>query len=142
MLSGALPTCNNFALRTGSLPPRSESLNWDTISLRSAIISDQLHFPHANIALTDREYSNNAVDSHTNYPLSIFSASATNDLYTDVDGGLLTKSYKLGTGTPVPAYKCLISTSRNQVPGGEGNSSDTVQVPRELLKRCECQGRE
>lgn len=35
MLSGALPTCSNLALSTGSPAPSSESLNWDIISRRS-----------------------------------------------------------------------------------------------------------
>ena len=35
MLFGAAPTFSNLVLRTGSLPPSSDSLNWDTISRRS-----------------------------------------------------------------------------------------------------------
>ena len=86
------------------------------------------------ISPTDRENSDDAIDSHPNYPLTLFLVQTRNDLHPDMNYPLA-KTNNLRPSPPVPANECLVCARGDEVFGGE---RDAVQVAGELLKRCEC----
>ena len=96
MLSGAFPTLSNLALRTGSAPPNSESLNWEIISLLAFKCNNYLEpaILSNNPLRTNGEDTDNAINSNTDYPFSGFSGTR---YYLDanIDRCLLTKTNDL-----------------------------------------------
>ena len=143
MLSGARPTCANLALRTGSPPPNSLSLNCETISLRSEAHRETPQPTRMkNSQLTDREDTNNPIDSHTNDPLALVlpaGSSRADNLHPNVDGRLLAEAHDLRARAPVPAHEGLVGAGGDEVLGRERDGADAVEVACELLEGCECE---
>lgn len=91
---------------------------------------------------TDREHSDNAVDGHTNHPLSLVRASSPDDLHTNVDSRLLPEAHDLAARTPVPTHQCLIRSRRDEVLGRQCNGTNTIEMSSELLEGREGERRE
>ena len=125
MLSGALPTLTSLALTTGSLPPSSESLNCDIISLlatqallEQAGMSDKEVSANANADKrsphTDGENSHNSINGDTHDTLSGLEI-ASDYLNTNIDRSLLTKSYNFRARSPIPADERLVRSSGDKI---------------------------
>ena len=82
---------------------------------------------------TDGEHSDNAIDGHTDYSLAFFHGGTADDLYSNVDSGLLPKPHDLGTRTPVPANEGFVRTCGDEVPGGKRYGTNSVEMTSELL---------
>jgi hypothetical protein len=91
--------------------------------------------------LTDGKHPNDAVNSDTDHPLAFIPNATTsvagNELNPNIDCRLLTESYDLGPGAPVPAYEGFICPSRDEVLGRYCDGANSVEMTRKLLKRGE-----
>jgi hypothetical protein len=86
----------------------------------------------------NREYPNDAIDSHAHHTLSLRLCAPLHNLHTNINRRLLSKPHNLRPGAPIPTHESLVSTCADEILGGKCNGADTVEVSGKLLKRREC----